>query len=305
MNKIQNSKLSMYVIMVLFFEKYSTIFTTFTKLVDEIADFLISKGLLDDEITKQRHIDTGVTADKNLLLLTAIDMIVKFSRKARVWASKNENQTLEHQFDTYKSDYTKMHESEALDAMISLRKALNDNIIALAPYKVLPADIIKIDKAIDDAEKSIGTPKLAKNIRAVSTATIIDLIKKVDEHLVNIDDLLIPEYEGTTAANIEMVATYKMSRELVSKGQSHSGVHSLCKDSITGELLEKVKMEIVELNKTTLSTIFGVAEIIKCKPGSYHVKFTLAGYADYIIVLTIHIGGIIEMEALMVKLAVA
>ncbi len=305
MNKRQHSKLSMYVVMVLFFAKNSTIYTSFAKLVDEISDFLISKGLLDCEITKQGHIDTGVTADKNVLVLAAIELVVKFSRKARVWAGKNEIQTLEHLFDIRKTDYTDIHESEALDALISVRNALNTNIIALATYNVLPADIIKIDKAIEDAKKSIGTPKMAKISRVVSTAAIVDLIKKVDEHLSNIDDLLIPEYDGTSSANTEMVANYKISRELVAPGESHSGVHSVCKDSLSGDLLENVKMEIVELKKTTLSTILGIAEIIKCKPGTYHVKFSLAGYTDFMLVITIHKGVVIEMESLMVKIVVS
>ena len=78
----------------------------------------------------------------------------------------------------------------------------------------------------------------------------------------------------------------------------------MCKDIKSDELLENVKMEIVELKKSALSTILGIAEIIKCKLGTYHVKFSLAGYADYIIVTTIHKGVVIEMEALMVKLVV-
>ena len=81
MEKYQNSKLSMYAVLVLFFNQYTSIFTSFTKLVTKIADFKSNKILLDAEISNQSTNNTGIAADKNTLVVIAINLLVKFARK--------------------------------------------------------------------------------------------------------------------------------------------------------------------------------------------------------------------------------
>jgi len=68
--------------MILFFDKYEAVFTTFIQLVTEITGFTSSYGSLQTEIADQALKISGVKTTKDTNLETAIKLTVKSARKA-------------------------------------------------------------------------------------------------------------------------------------------------------------------------------------------------------------------------------
>ena len=85
MTKGQTAKVNMYIAVMLFFAKYETTFASFAQLVDEITDFTGIYNDLQLEIARQKLKISGVVTTKDTLLETAVKMLVKSARKARVW----------------------------------------------------------------------------------------------------------------------------------------------------------------------------------------------------------------------------
>lgn len=282
MDKIQKSKVNMFIAMGLFFTKYTAVFVGFAQLITEIAGFTTKYQTLQGEIAQQGLAIGGVTTSKDGLLEKAIALLVKSSRKARAWAVNTGNATLTTQFDVQISTFEHMSQSVVLNALTLINAAINTNIASLTNYRVVAADVTAITAAIAAAQASIGTPKQAKTTKATATKEIVNDIDDCDAYLALIDDLLIPEYADTNAA---MVDEYRLSRELQPIGAHPTALHALTKEAISNALMEDVLVTIVELGKTGTSNIDGITEIEHMKPGKYHVTFVKVGFVSQTVII--------------------
>jgi len=64
MDKSQKSKVNMFIVMGLFFTKYTSVFTGFAQLIAEIAGFTSGNSSLQGEIGKQGVVIGGITTAK-------------------------------------------------------------------------------------------------------------------------------------------------------------------------------------------------------------------------------------------------
>lgn len=297
MTKGQTAKVNMYIAMLLFFAKYELTLAAFVQLVTEITNFT---GIYDDlqlEIAKQKLKISGIVVTKETHLETAIKLLVKSARKARVWAVNTGNATLAAQFDVQISTFGEMTQSVVLNSLTTINAALSTNIASLTDYRVIAADVTAITTAIDAASDSIGTPKQAITTRAVATDEIVVDIAKCDAYLELIDDLLVPEYEDT---NHSMVAEYHLSRAITSLGSHATGLKATVTNSATEALLEDVLVTIVEVSRSMVTDIDGKAIIVRIKPGTYHVTCTKTGYVAFETILVFELG---KTQALAVAMA--
>lgn len=299
MTKLQTAKVNMFIAMILFFDKYSSSFTTFLQLVNEITDFTGTYNDLQLEIGKQSLKISGVVGTKDKKLDAAIKLLVKSARKARVWAVKTGNETLATQFDVHISSFSEMTQSVAINSLTTINAALNTNILSLTPYRVLAVDVTAITTAIDAATTSIGTPKEAITTRVLATGQIEEDIASCDATLELIDDLLVPEYEDT---DTEMVEAYHLAREMSSLGTHATGLKATCSDAETGELLEGVLVTIVEVARSGITNISGAMLIERMKPGKYHVTCKKVGFEDQAMILEFALGKIRALAVAMVAI---
>lgn len=296
MDKIQISKVNMFIAMGLFFVKFSTVFTGFTQLIAEITGFSTSNDNLQGNISKQSLDISGVAVDKNKLLIAAIHLTVKAARKARVWAVNTGDETLAVKFDVHVTTFDDMTQSVVINALTTINELIKTNITSLTGYKVVAADVTAITAAIAAAAATIGTPKQAHVTKAVATAQIVTDIDTCDGYLALIDDLLVSEYEDT---NVEMVKEYRLSRELQSLGNHPTGLYATSKDAETNAFLQGVEVTIVEVKRSAISNISGVVEIEHMRPGKYHVTFVKTGYVTYTVIIDFLLGKMQSVGVLM------
>ncbi len=298
MTKGQTAKVNMYIAVLLFFARYEETLAAFLQLVSEITDFTGSYNDLQLEIGKQKLKISGVVGTKETALETAIKLLVRSARKARVWAVKSGNETLAAQFDVQISTFNDMTQSVVLNSLTTINAALHNNIASLTDYRVLAADVTAITNAIDVATDSIGTPKQAITTRAVATDQIAIEIMACDAALELIDDLLIPEYEDS---NHVMVHEYHLSRAISSLGSHATGLKATVTNS-EGALLETALVTIVEVSRSTETDIDGIGLISRIKPGTYHVTCTLEGYVAFETIIDFVLGKMHVLAVVMVSL---
>jgi len=299
MTKRQTAKVNMFIAMILFFDKYEAVFTTFIQLVTEITGFTSSYGSLQTEIADQALKISGVTTTKDTNLDAAIKLTVKSARKARAWAKNTGNATLEALFDVTVSTFGEMTQSVVINSLTTIATALNTNIASLTAYMVVAADVTAITAAIALASGDIGTPKQAITTRAVATGQIEVFIAECDGYLEIIDDLLVPQYEDTDAA---MVEAYHLSRAVTSLGNKATGLKATITNAATSALLEDVLVTIVEVARSEASDITGIALIERIKPGTYHVTCTKVGFVDYEVILDFVLGNITALAVVMMPI---
>ena len=200
MEKNQVSKNNMYSKMLVFFNNpdYTGIWAAFLVLVDDINLFAKRKGVLDDYIKQQQLSISGVTEDKDADVLSAEKLTVKLAKKAKVWAKKAGDKTLQALFTITKSSLSDMAASVSIAKMNEILGALNDNATALLAYNITATDTGNLTTFIVAANTALGTPGAAKANTQVGTEGVASQMVLIDDVLKDIDDVLVAEYEILT-----------------------------------------------------------------------------------------------------------
>ena len=271
MNSKQTNKKNMYNKLLVFFAANASVWAAFTRLVDEIMHFGKLNKKIDDAANLQGGVTTGITGGKNELRKKMATLLVRNARKARVWAHDAGNFEAEAIFNVQKDDFTLGKEEESITHARVVQKALEDNAANLGAVNVSSSDISDSGKSIDNFETALGTPGAAEGKKKAGTETLVELFDAADTSLDLIDDLLIHEYEES---NPLLVEEYRNDRKIDNIGIHHTGLMATVVLAGTKTPVKGVKMTIVELAKAAESDIKGLTEIVGCKPGEYHVKFT-------------------------------
>ena len=298
MNHRQIEKNGMYKKMLIFFTNpvNSAVWATFTRLVNEIANFATLNTTLSNYM-QQHHADIkGITKAKNDAFTTMVNIVVNKSQRAYVWALDTANNNLAHVFDINKTDFTDMPETTAFIKIKNVRDALTANIASMASVQLVAADITAMNAAITAYQNTIGTPNAAQAHKTEGTQGIENLMHPIDKSLGIIDNLLISSY---SAAHADMVKEYLLNRSIDKLPTHHSGVHTLITDAATGAELEGAVLSVN--GKTTTSDIDGIAEIIKINPGTYNATISLTGYASQTMKIVIERGKVSILDVKLTK----
>lgn len=102
----------------------------------------------DMEQTLAEISSVGVTIDKSLAAENAIDIGVKLSRRAIVYAVDTENHGLEHQLHISKSALLRGHQSIIMHKLEDVRSHLVSILPFLKDYGVVEKDLILLEEAI-------------------------------------------------------------------------------------------------------------------------------------------------------------
>jgi len=298
MNHRQIEKDNMYKKMLIFFANplHIAIWTTFTRLVDEIAKFVSLNTALANYI-QQHHADIkGVTTSKVNAFNAMIELVVRKAQKAYVWAVDTANDTLAQIFDVEKSDFLVVGEKQAYTMVKNIRDALSANIASMESVQLAPTDITAVNAAIKAYESTIGTPGAALTHKTEGTQAMEDLFAPIDTSLDLIDKLMINSY---SESHPDIIKEFLLSHHIDKLPTHHSGLSVAITDAETGA---ELKGAILSVNgKSATSDLDGIAEIIKIKPGTYMAKVMLGNYISQEIRVVIGRGKVTEIDVKMGK----
>jgi hypothetical protein len=274
MNHRQIEKNGMYKKMLLFFANpvNIAIWTAFTRLVNEIANFVALNNTLNNYVQQHHAEIKGVTNTKDDAFLAMIAIVVNKAQRAYVWAIDTANDKLAEIFDIKKSDFLNVPESTAYAMIKNIRDALTTNLAAMASVQLVAADLTAVNNAIKAYENTIGTVGAAQSHKTEGTQAIETLIHPIDKSLHIIDKLMDSSYSAT---HPDMMKEYWLNRDIEKIGTHHSGIQIHVTNATTGADLEGAIMAVN--GKTSTTDINGIAEIIKLRPNSYNLTITFNG----------------------------
>jgi hypothetical protein len=179
MNHHQIEKHGMYKKMLLFFANplNSAVWATFTRLVNEIANFVSLNNTLSNYM-QQHHADIkGITQAKNDAFMAMVILVVNKAQKAYVWALDTANDNLAQIFDIQKTDFQHVSEVTAFTKIKNVRDALSANIASMASVQLTNDDVNAVNAAITAYQNTIGTTGAAQAHKTEGTQGITRLTK--------------------------------------------------------------------------------------------------------------------------------
>jgi len=298
MNHRQIEKSNMYKKMLIFFANplHIVIWTTFTRLADEIAKFVSLNTSLAKYI-QQHHSDIkGFTKSKVNAFTAMIELVVRNAQKAYVWAVDTSNDTLAEIFDVQKTDLMRAGENRAYTMVKNIRDALSANIASMESVQLAASDLTAINAAIKVYENTMGTPGAAQSHKTEGTQAMEDLFDPIDTSLGLIENLIVSSY---SESHPDIVKEFLLSQHIDKLPTHHSGLSATITDAVTGGELKGAELSVN--GKTAISDLYGCAEIIKTKPGTYMAKVMLSNYITQEIRVIIKRGKVTEIEVKLVK----
>jgi hypothetical protein len=272
-------KLESFVGMLKFLGNHPSVETDISEIADDVTELqstvVAIKAAGQVQVTPLEGIAQETKEKKRLMARTVIGV----ARKARAMARRAGKWDLLEQLDfsiTYINSAPKV---DAVARAKAIQKAVTDNATFLTVVK--PADFSAMTDTIKAYDLAQLNPRTAQEQKKAQGTDVLDgLYKKGSTAADNIYDFVTGFYELT---NPELIDELNLNCGIKPEGVHHNTIKATFiyanppADAIT-HLLEGGVMKIVELNKTAVSDINGLAEIQKFKTGTYHVEFSKEGF---------------------------
>jgi len=299
MKNMQRSKADSY-------DRIGNFNTTHSVEIAAIPDYAAEQAVFNADWAKislaavsQTADTSGYANDSDAAKVAMADITVKFGLRGAVKARRAGNNALAEQLAHYKTYIYFAPKQEAIQRAIDIRNALSINLTICT--NVTAADITAIDAAVADYQSVQSQPVTARQTKkATGTSVLPQLFKTADEAIDNMYDLLFSYYQDTNPA---LVNEFRLAMQIISTGVHHTGIHAEITAGNPVKAMEGITMKIVELNKTAVSDINGMAQIERIKPGTYHIEFSGADIITKTLVITITRGQISEVDVLVQKVA--
>ncbi len=244
-------------------------FTGFVPLQAAEENFNTQLSVLDTAFRLQETKSTATTTLKNEKETEIVKFIVPISRKAMRWAQAEENTELHDLFDVEITMLLRLSDAGTLSRVTNIVMNLRANVTDLAGYRITPANISNAEALLAAYTPLIPKPRDLQGISETGTADAKEIIKKIDREVAIMSDLIIGEF---TESDPALVAAWRHAKEIGQISVRHTALHVLAQNA-DHEPLEGVRVLIRELNREDITDINGLADIIKFKPGTFHIDF--------------------------------
>ncbi|HVX26973.1 MAG TPA: hypothetical protein VHB70_11565 [Parafilimonas sp.] len=286
----QIAKNRMYKKVLAFLNANAAAWAAFSRLVTQITTFTNANTTLDGFIEQQAQPSSGFTDNKNNILISLVADTVKTARKAMVYAIDQNDAVLETLFSVQVSDFFSTPQDAALAKIQNIYDGISPLAADLLSYNVSAGDITAIGDGITDFKAAEPGSGNARAARKAATKGIAVTMASIDAMLAVMDDLII---HGIADTNL--VHEYRNNRKLHITGIRHTGIIATI-DAANGVAIADAAMVIAALNKSAVSNLLGVAEIIKMKAGMYEVSFSAQGFASQTMILKVGRGELLEVS---------
>ncbi len=197
-------------------------------------------------------------------------LCVRTARKALVWAKKNNKFDAIHVYDVVPSDF-KTSGVNALSIASNVLDQLQVDLTQLKDYMIQEADVDALEAAINAAQIFSSEPATKRKKGAEANRTIRDLIKKTDDLLDNIEDLIVAGFEDTDLSFVRLFLSARHISDLGSR-KTKVLVHVTDKDN---NPVEDAYADIVEMeDEEQYSDEHGDLTILGIKRGTYTLVVT-------------------------------
>jgi hypothetical protein len=292
MNNRERAKSDSYDRIDAFNNSNATDLATIPDYASELTNFNATRIKINAAENKQATDTSGAAFDSSSAKGIMTNTVIKFALRGAVKARNAGNNELAKQLAHHESYIYYAPKQLAIQYVTDMRDALNNNLTICT--NVTAADITTIDAAINDYKVAQVEPIVARQLKKASgTDTLKGLIKDMDETVDNMYDLV---YSYFYSSKPEMVKALRLAMQVINTGLHHTGIHLIAIHEISGDFLQGITIKIIELNKTIVTDINGLAQFDRVKAGTYHLEISGPGIATQNIVTAITRGHIAEMN---------
>lgn len=265
MSKYFNSKMSTYNKVEQVLTESRRVFSSFVLLNQLVTEFETSLASIRSNMQVSVAAKGKLQLNKLEKFDTMVKLCVRNSRKAIVWAKKNKMADAIIVYDIVASDF-RYGGVNALSMANNILDRLRIDLTPLKDYMILDTDLDALEAAISEAQTFSSEPSTKRQRGAEANRTIRDLIKKTDDILDNIENLVVAAFEES---NISFVRLFLSARQITDLGSRKTKVlvHIMDKDN---KPIEDAYADILEMeNEEQYSDQQGDLTIIGIKNGTY------------------------------------
>ena len=296
MTKTENAQVGMFKRVKIIFVKFLTLFSPVKPLNEEMDNFNTLEDKIEGYIQEQSDGTGSTTATKAEKKATAIKLVMQLVQKSRPWAKKTKNNDLISLLNVSDSSFSG-EEIPVAAALQKIATGIKDHVAELAEYNVTDNDVKAALDAVTAFENTIGTPQNQKETSVLAGQNLSAAIKAIIAILDDCDDLIEGNFAQT---NPNEVAEYHAARVIGKSTSRHTTLLAhVYEDAAKAKPIFNAIATITELKRHDDTDIDGLAEIVKFKPGTYHLVITAKGFTDKTILFTIKSGQHLNLDVVM------
>lgn len=274
-----------------YYDTHATTFDAYVPLKTEIAGFFTKYALLLTKEIEQVKDLRPMKAEKQRLWREWVKDLVFIAESARGWAVRH-NPDLVHSLTITERNFLKLKQDLAADTAKDLVAMLQVYVTSLAAYGITPDKLGELDEKIDTFRALLPDLKHAGRKKKDATADIAAIIDQIDEAVSVTGSLIAGKYG---VSNPELVHEFGTMKKLDKAAYHHTALRITVFHEGTGDAFQGARAVIRELQRSALTNIFGKAEIVQFRAGSYHVDIMVGDVVKKTLVLTIASGKVLEI----------
>ena len=278
MNAYQKAKVNMVKTVVEYCDENAAIIAAVAAFVSALAQVKAKLSLLDENEQLTAVPITGIAADKNDRRKTMTDFGFDVSGMLYAYASSIDNNTLKAEVDYPISAFTRMRDSEIAVVCRTIHERGVENVNTAKDFGINADLLADLLTAIENYEASLTKPRTAIGKRKTQKANIAELIREIDEILINQMDRMMSRFRTT---NPDFYETYFNLREIIDPNTTHTQLKGTITDAATGNPISNATITIVEPAKTAASDATGKYSIKPAPFGKFTVTVTKPGYTAF------------------------
>jgi Carboxypeptidase regulatory-like domain len=277
-----------------FFDKNSSIISTYVPFAEEVTDFLANLELFKSYVPEKGINGGAVTTNQNILRKKLSINIGNICATACAYAKKYNNPKLAADVCYNKSTVLQTKDSDMLGIAARVSAALtpllqDTNFIKYGITQPMLTGMLA-DATVFDS--NIGKAGLIDSGSSIANKKINAVIKLLKGNIKQFNQLV----NMFAAAHPDFIAGYKINSAADNTGIHHNGIDGTITSAATGKPIKGVVIATKDGKKITKSTITGMYELIKMRAGDYEVSFSAAGFETKTIALHILRGKITTLD---------
>ena len=277
MTKRNEARLNMFRAVLQFLLNNTTVTATIAAFAPIFAAFQTRVDDMETAVAREASIITGTTTDKASLRLTLALELKRIGDAIACYAATVNNNALKEAVSLSISNLKRLKEEIFLAQAQNYHDLANDNIAALAPWNILPADVAALQLLIDTYTTAVPSPrnKVAERVAYNKAQALAE--KDITGILKNQMDPVIYQF---AASNPDFYNQYIQNRAIVNAGTIATKIRGTIVNGINDEPLAGATVTVEGTELSAVTDDMGKFTIKVTTPGTFTVKILKVGYLE-------------------------
>ena len=242
MNAIQENKLSMYLAVQKVCSANNGIWTGLPSFADAFSDFETNLSLLQEALEAQESNITGFTREKESLEEILVDKAIAVARSVFAYAEKENNKPLREKVNYAPSYLRNTRDTARIQICQVIHDEADKVIDDLGDYGVDANGLKKLQKAIDDYQAAVASPRNATTEKKKATVLVNRLYGVIDGIMKGRMDMLTENFKKE---NLDFYKQFFNARQIITLGSRNTILKGIVKNGKADFPVIAAKVEFI------------------------------------------------------------